>query len=958
MSRFACRALGACAIASVLILTAFGGDALAAKSTKKVDATATLRSLVTQTVHLPKAASSKLSKARLLRRARDARRVARRNPCLAVSDLSSYRKTLRGARIRSTVKGSKLKAKLRGALAALGPASLKASRKLLSDKRTKRCGGGVIPSRLAAVKTTVMKSDENGMLLRVQLPGLDFVPRTGGGKSWTQLTLPDTDSPGTPGKPGIPVVSSTYGVPDGATVSVTPGSSESYTIDGVDVYPAQPESMDTDPPKPDFLAGQFASKPFTIDPQAYKSDAFSPAPAAGQVLGTMRDVVVGGLQVPAAQFDPAAHKLKVFNSVDVKVAFNGGPKTFSPELNSPWEFAQRTLLASLLNVGIIRSRIPFPFRRCGEEMLVITNPATQAAADTFATAKRSQGMRTNVFDVGSAAGQIGTTAAQIQAFIRSHLTAPLCIHPSYVTILGDDDLVPTNAGIDGIPSDLPYTWKNNADELPDVAIGRIIGNDAGAVGTAVNKIVGYETTAPTANGMLNKATVAADFQDDDLDGTENRTFIQFAETVRNGLVARGVSVDRVYGESPVGNPKFENDGTPLPAALKKPTFGWNGTGAQITADWNQGRFLMVHRDHGWSDGWGVPAYGTADVDALTNGSLLPVLLSINCSSGAYDYDETSFAGEALVNPNGGAVGVFGDTRDSPSWHNTQIALGYVDALLPSVLPGEGPATKQTTGNALINGKLRLVGLSPPATDSSTRDELYLWHYFGDPSMQMWGGGSPPFVFNPALVNAIYKPGPISIPDPPPYEVSVSLPPGLAGVPISLLQNGQVVGKQFAGDDGTVTIDPSITDGSPAKPGELTVAFTAPGAQPVQVPVSGVGPVPTTLTQTCPSDVLFDTQGPTTITVTGTLTGAPAGTQLNVTFLHPQPPEGSTNPAPPPQTVVATTGPGGAWTASVTTTNRQDLGQWSVSSSYPGDATYAASTVAQPCSFSVHLPTPT
>ena len=72
-----------------------------------------------------------------------------------------------------------------------------------------------------------------------------------------------------------------------------------------------------------------------------------------------------------------------------------------------------------------------------------------------------------------------------------------------------------------------------------------------------------------------------------------------------------------------------------------------------------------------------------------------MVLSINCSSGAYDYDETSFARQALVNADGGAVGVFGDTRDSPSWHNSQIALGFVDALLPSVLPGRGPGDRSS-----------------------------------------------------------------------------------------------------------------------------------------------------------------------------------------------------------------------------------------------------------------------
>ena len=153
------------------------------------------------------------------------------------------------------------------------------------------------------------------------------------------------------------------------------------------------------------------------------------------------------------------------------------------------------------------------------------------------------------------------------------------------------------------------------------------------------------------------------------DGQENRTFIQFAETVRNGLAARGVAVDRIYEDDPTHRPAAASTtARALPASLKKPTFAWNGDGADVSAAWNQGRFMVVHRDHGWSDGWGDPFFTTTEVDALTNSNdNLPVVLSINCASAQYDTDETSFVQNALVKPTGGAVGVFGDTRNSPSW---------------------------------------------------------------------------------------------------------------------------------------------------------------------------------------------------------------------------------------------------------------------------------------------------
>ena len=268
---------------------------------------------------------------KLLRRARHARRVASTNPCLAVKDLSAYRKTLRGARIRPSVKGRKLKAKLRHNLTDLGPASLQASRKLLTDKRTAKCGGGIVPSNLKGTKTSVLASNESGMKLRVQLPALRFVATDGGGKSWTKLVLPDTDAPGAPGTPGIPVASNILAVPDGATMQVKATGTESYTLDGVDVYPVQPETVDQAPglaPKPNFLAGPFSDTGFKQDKKTYATDALIPAaPAFGKALGQARDLNIAGLHVPAAQFDPKTDKLKVLTQVDVDVTFVGGTKT-------------------------------------------------------------------------------------------------------------------------------------------------------------------------------------------------------------------------------------------------------------------------------------------------------------------------------------------------------------------------------------------------------------------------------------------------------------------------------------------------------------------------------------------------------------------------------------------------------------------------------------------------------
>jgi hypothetical protein len=287
------------------------------------------------------------------------------------------------------------------------------------------------------------------------------------------------------------------------------------------------------------------------------------------------------------------------------------------------------------------------------------------------------------------------------------------------------------------------------------------------------------------------------------------------------------------------------------------------------------------------------------------------------------------------------VGVFGDTRDSPTWHNSQLALGFVDGMLPFVLPSEGPATRQRTGNALINGKMRLAGLAPPATDGSTRNELYLWHYFGDPTMQMWGASSP-FVLDPSQFTAVFQrvvsdppPG-----DPPPYWVIVTVPPGLNGETLSILRNGEVVGKATITGD-TVRIPASLAGDAS---GKLQVATEPDGSPPVTIDVKSQ---PTTLSQQCPQSV-DGFNDP--VTVMGQLDPAFAGAQIKVKYTTPV---GNPTASRTFERTV-TTDATGAWSDSVDVRQEEPgnwRGDWKIQARFEGDATHAGST-AQECTVDV------
>ena len=323
------------------------------------------------------------------------------------------------------------------------------------------------PSKLESARFRILKNDANGMRLRVQLPALRFVNRVGGGRTWTKLVLPKTDSPGRAGTPGIPMVSEILGVPDRRDSRRRRHETTSYTIEQVDVFPNQRESVDQSAPptQPGPLrqsALQARSAPPTDEPASVPAEA-----ADGRILGQSRDITLGNLRVPAAQYDAREEVAEgpELGRRDDRV------RGRIAQLQRP---ARLALGAAAAEAGrgaaqrgdraprsAVRDRA---LRRGDDGHHEPVDGGRRQPARGRADAR--PGIRTNVFQTGGAPGQIGTTPTEIQAFIRGRLTAADCIHPSYVTIMGDDELVPTFPGIGGIESDLEYSLRDNADELP------------------------------------------------------------------------------------------------------------------------------------------------------------------------------------------------------------------------------------------------------------------------------------------------------------------------------------------------------------------------------------------------------------------------------------------------------------------------------------------------------------
>ncbi|MBW7883241.1 MAG: hypothetical protein H3C34_11510 [Caldilineaceae bacterium] len=623
----------------------------------------------------------------------------------------------------------------------------------------------------------------------IAFPQPQFVDIAGpDGVKYSQFLMPDIDpNGGEPGKPDVPVYRRMLAVPAGAKPQISGLKMQPGDEITVILYPSQPSPADQGGLGPK----DFDDLPFTKDEKAYGSDADYPQEVVGlQPLGRMRDVELWQVSIAAGQYNPAKGVLRTYENVSFEIIFEGGSKGFLPEdvANNPFDRGFDTIYAQVLNYAAVRAYLDPPIivkPICfGYEYLIITDPAFRPAADTLRTWKVSKGISTLVIETGNDPGDAGTTNTAIRDTIRNYFQKCL-VRPSYVLLLGDAEHIAPfyRASVYGESSgtDLDYSLMDYADILPDLAYGRIPVDSLKQAQAVVDKIVSYEKTPPFNTGFYRNASIASYFQccrpDVVQDGTASRSFVETSEMVRNLMQSEGYTVERIYTTSTAyhsdpAKASFYNaatrstvpnryyNGALLPADLRAGSgFPWDGDTNDVVNAINAGRFLVIHRDHGWVDGWGDPDFDQGDLGSLTNGSLTPVVYSINCASGLFDNETlnpaanvwnygTAFGGtywaEQMLRMDGGAVGIIGDTRVSPTWPNSALTRGLIDATWPDMLPATGGNTSiRRLGDILNYAKsyvVSQVGVAQTAGSVSNGDastEIILYHVFGDPTMEMW-----------------------------------------------------------------------------------------------------------------------------------------------------------------------------------------------------------------------------
>jgi hypothetical protein len=208
--------------------------------------------------------------------------------------------------------------------------------------------------------------------------------------------------------------------------------------------------------------------------------------------------------------------------------------------------------------------------------------------------------------------------------------------------------------------------------LPDLAVGQLPVKSEAELTALVQKLIRYDT-APAGGSWRGKAVFVAD----NADGAGN--FAAFAELSAAEQLA-GIAVERVYYQPSV-------DARPVSGGIADA----REARARTLAALNQSAGLVnyVGHSHTWqwamSDPAVTPSYllGLYDVDALTNGDRLPIVLEMTCLTSAFQqpaYSGTTLDERLVLHPHGGAVATWGPTGLGIVHGHDALQRGFYRAL--------------------------------------------------------------------------------------------------------------------------------------------------------------------------------------------------------------------------------------------------------------------------------------
>jgi len=305
------------------------------------------------------------------------------------------------------------------------------------------------------------------------------------------------------------------------------------------------------------------------------------------------------------------------------------------------------------------------------------------------------------------------------------------------------------------------TFENrNEIIIPDITIGRIPVKNQKDADTIVGNIIHYETSDYQVRQNL---TFAGYFQDTGKDGyccngIASTDYLQALEEIRSKLndPNNEISVNTIYeiqGPSFIGQDLRYRNGELVenPESLFTDV---NLLKEKIVGAFRSGNRIILHRNHGYMNGWSRPNFKIPDLWALFDSDSAEihssVVFNINCLSGHFTGERTTRMpeknydcfSEVLIKgpvlPDGGrrnlkCPAVFASVEESPSMHNDWLIKAIFDGIYGGIISRTNNLSERVKlGNVINLGKALLLTCMDDPCLNMYENEIY--HILGDPTI--------------------------------------------------------------------------------------------------------------------------------------------------------------------------------------------------------------------------------
>ena len=559
----------------------------------------------------------------------------------------------------------------------------------------------------STIQTTLVSSSESQITVNLQVPGFyTFEVTTPRGEA-NIISVPKTVSTAAAGEPNLPMIA----------VPAIIGDQQHYSIRVVDAQYTDFQ-MEVAPSKGDFPRSiNPEDVPYTYG-EAYSTDAFFPAQNVGLYDPyILRDFRGQNMVFYPFAYNHVTHTLRVYYNMTVELYSDGmqGENTLSRRSSTVKMDPEFDAIYANQFINYQQSMTKYtPMVETGE-LLIICHDAFMTAMQPFVNWKKQIGRPTTMVGTSTA----GTTATAIKAYIQSQYDANSNL--THVLLVGDVAQIPGNtysAGSYGGKSDNMYGQVAGGDYYNDIIVGRFSAENEAHVTTQVNKVIYYERDIDATATWL---TYGMGIGNNDGPGHFGEKDWQHIENIRTDLLAYNYTT--VYQEYPGVS-------------------GYSSSSALMSQHINGGLSIIDYCNHGSETSWALNNYSNSNVNALTNVNMLPIVWSVACLNGKYDYSQPCF-GETWLRATNGTVNAPDPTQPtgaiggmfsyiSQPW---QPPMYGQDEMIDVLVESYSNNIKRTLGGCSYDGNMKV--LDQYGQNANDAKGTYLaWILYGDPCLTL------------------------------------------------------------------------------------------------------------------------------------------------------------------------------------------------------------------------------